>query len=66
MGKWSKGERVIVGTRNGLARGNIVSVTPSGNVCVQLDGYSDVIYRKPRHLKLQSDPNAIDDEASSS
>lgn len=58
MDKWSKGERVIVGTRNGLVPGNIVSVTPSGNVCVQLDGYSDVIYRNPRHLKLQSDSHA--------
>lgn len=41
------GTRVSVFTRDGWINGNVVSVTRGGSVAVQLDGYSDLVYRHP-------------------
>jgi hypothetical protein len=50
--RYTEHDRVIVGTREGRFIGVVVAVTPrTGTLAIQLPGWSEVVYRNPKHVK---------------
>lgn len=52
--------RVEVQTREGRVQGNIVGTTRGGSLAIQLDGYSDLVYRKPGNIRRLPFPSVTD------
>lgn len=48
------GARVSAKTRQGWIGGNVVTITRAGSVGVQLDGYADLVYRRPENVLPRS------------